>query len=102
MNRYLVRAAALAAALLCVPAQPAHAQVAVYDAANFAKNALTELHTLQTGTRVINNPEAGIMRIVLNGNAHNVGNVSADVVVFSLTSFTPSSRVGDRLGSVSP
>jgi P-type conjugative transfer protein TrbJ len=50
MNRYLVRAAALAAALLCVPAQPAHAQVAVYDAANFAKNALTELHTLQMVT----------------------------------------------------
>ena len=29
------------------------------------------------------------MRIVLNGNAHNVGDVSADVVVFSLTSFIP-------------
>ena len=50
MNRYLVRAVALAAALLCAPAQPAQAQVAVYDAANFAKNTLTELHTLQIVT----------------------------------------------------
>lgn len=50
MNRYLVRAAALAAALLCASPQPAHAQIAVYDAANFAKNALTELHTLQMVT----------------------------------------------------
>jgi subtilisin family serine protease len=50
---------------------------------------VAELHTLQTGTKVINNPEPGIMRIVLNGNTHNVGEVSADVVVFSLTSVPP-------------
>lgn len=50
MNRYLIRATALAVALLCAPPQPAHAQIAVYDAANFAKNALTELHTLQMVT----------------------------------------------------
>lgn len=50
MNRYLTRAVALAAALLCTPAQPAQAQMAVYDAANFAKNTLTELHTLQIVT----------------------------------------------------
>lgn len=50
MNRYLVRAVALAVALLCTPAQPAQAQMAVYDAANFAKNTLTELHTLQIVT----------------------------------------------------
>ena len=47
MIRNLFRAVALMAALLCVPAQPAHAQVAVYDAANYVKNTLTELHTLQ-------------------------------------------------------
>lgn len=46
MKRNLIRAAAVAAVLLCAPAQPAQAQIAVYDAANFAKNALTELHTL--------------------------------------------------------
>lgn len=50
MNRYLTRAVALAVALLCTPAQPAQAQMAVYDAANFAKNTLTELHTLQIVT----------------------------------------------------
>jgi P-type conjugative transfer protein TrbJ len=50
MNRRLVRAVALAAALICAPMQPAQAQVAVYDAANFAKNTLTELHTLQIVT----------------------------------------------------
>ncbi len=51
MNRHLVRAVALTAALLCTPAQPAHAQIAVYDAANFAKNTLTELHTLNDRER---------------------------------------------------
>jgi P-type conjugative transfer protein TrbJ len=50
MNRYLIRATAVAVALLCASPQPAHAQIAVYDAANFAKNALTELHTLQMVT----------------------------------------------------
>lgn len=50
MNRYLIRGAVLAVALLCASPQPAHAQIAVYDAANFAKNALTELHTLQMVT----------------------------------------------------
>ena len=50
MKRNLFRAVALMAALLCVPAQPAQAQVAVYDAANYVKNTLTELHTLQIVT----------------------------------------------------
>jgi P-type conjugative transfer protein TrbJ len=50
MKRNLFRAVALMAALLCVPAPPAHAQVAVYDAANYVKNTLTELHTLQIVT----------------------------------------------------
>ena len=50
MKRHLFRAVALTAALLGALAQPAQAQVAVYDAANFAKNTLTELHTLQIVT----------------------------------------------------
>jgi P-type conjugative transfer protein TrbJ len=49
MNRRS-RCAVAAAALLFVPAQPAHGQWAVFDAANYAKNTLTELHTLQIVT----------------------------------------------------
>jgi type IV secretion system protein TrbJ len=50
MSKNLIRAIALMAALLCVPTRPAHAQMAVYDAANYVKNTLTELHTLQIVT----------------------------------------------------
>ena len=50
MKRHLFRAVALTATLLCALPQPAQAQVAVYDAANFAKNTLTELHTLKIVT----------------------------------------------------
>src|SRR5580700_4674045 len=50
MTRNLIRAIALAGAFFGALAQPTQAQVAVYDAANFAKNTLTELHTLQIVT----------------------------------------------------
>jgi len=41
------------------------------------------------GTFVINNPEVGLMRITVNGDWTNAGNVSGDVTVLSLTDPIP-------------
>jgi P-type conjugative transfer protein TrbJ len=48
MNKKLFGAIALAMALSFAPLQPTSAQVTVFDPANYAKNTLTELNTLQT------------------------------------------------------
>lgn len=48
MKKNAFSAAALAVALSFALAQPAAAQVTVFDPANYAKNTLTELNTLQT------------------------------------------------------
>jgi serine protease AprX len=44
---------------------------------------------LAGGTFVINNPEPGLMRITVNGDWTNAGNVGASVNVFSLSESTP-------------
>jgi subtilisin family serine protease len=46
---------------------------------------ISELRVYRNGTEIVNNPGSGLIRIVMNGNAHNVGEVSAEVTVFSLT-----------------
>lgn len=47
MTKCSITAIAVATALLLAPVQRAEAQVAVFDAANFAKNSLNEANTLQ-------------------------------------------------------
>ena len=42
---------------------------------------LSDLEHLRTGTRIVNNPEPGLMRIVVNGSWRNAGNVAVDVCV---------------------
>jgi serine protease AprX len=43
------------------------------------------LDVYQTATRVINDPEPGIVRISVNGDSHNAGEVSGDVTIVPLT-----------------
>jgi hypothetical protein len=43
----------------------------------------------RTGTRIVNNPEPGLMRIAVNGSWRNAGDVSVDVSVSSLTDPIP-------------
>lgn len=37
------------------------------------------------GTFVVNNPETGLMRVTLNGDWTNAGDIDADVAIFSVT-----------------
>jgi len=48
MNKKLLGAVALAVTLASAAVQPASAQITVFDPANYVKNTLTELNTLQT------------------------------------------------------
>jgi hypothetical protein len=47
------------------------------------------LEHFRTGTRIVNNPEPGLMRIAVNGSWRNAGDVSVDVSVTSLTDPIP-------------
>jgi hypothetical protein len=46
---------------------------------------VSPLEHFRTGTRVVNNPEPGLMRIAVNGSWRNAEDVSVDVSVISLT-----------------
>jgi hypothetical protein len=50
---------------------------------------ISPLEHLRAGTRVVNNPEPGLMRIVVNGSWRNDSDVSVDVSVVSLTDPIP-------------
>jgi hypothetical protein len=50
---------------------------------------VSPLEHLRAGTRVVNNPEPGLMRIAVNGSWRNDSDVSVDVSVVSLTDPIP-------------
>lgn len=98
MNRYLARAVALTAALLCTPAPPAQAQMAVYDAANFAKNTLTELHTLQIVTDQATQISNQLQQIVYQVQSlRNIPNGIWGEIQQDLQSLTRIAKVGQSI-----
>ena len=50
---------------------------------------INDLEHFRTGTRIVNNPEPGLMRIAVNGSWRNAQDLSVDVSVTSLTDPIP-------------
>jgi type IV secretion system protein TrbJ len=98
MTKKGIGAVVLSTALAFTIAWPAFAQITVFDPANFAKNTLTELNTLQTTINQATQISNQLKQLALQlQNAQNIPNGSWGQIQGDLTALTQVAKVGQSI-----